>query len=231
VAAPTRLYPPSPEIEALWSIAGPVDQDRDIGAWLKSRRKLDPERITRLDLARALSKQSLPLPRWAGFGGDNEKPWRSWPSAGLQLLVPLHDAQGAMRSMLFRRSLEIESAWPPKSIAANGFERAGLVMVNDRARQLLTHPVQHADGLQIVIEEGEMDWLTGCLAWASANERAIFGVMSGSWTEELAERIPRGARVTIRTDNDAAGDLLADKIAQTLLRRCTVLRGGRKKSG
>jgi hypothetical protein len=116
-------------------------------------------------------------------------------------------------------------------MAANGFGRAGLVMANAVASHLLAYPVSEDPGRSLVIEEGETDWLTGCLAWARANERAIFGVTSGAWTHDLAQRIPRGARVTIRTDNDAAGDALANKIAKTLHGRCTVLRGGRKKEG
>jgi hypothetical protein len=146
----------------------------------------------------------------------------------LRLIVPLFDVNGSMRSIVFRRSAETTETWPPKSMAANGYERTGLVMANEAARQLLAHPRAYATNASIVIEEGEMDWLTGCFAWARANERAIFGVMSGSWTEALASRIPGDARVTIRTDNDSAGDALAEKISRTLQGRCTVLRGGRK---
>jgi hypothetical protein len=136
-----------------------------------------------------------------------------------------------MRSVLFRRAFETSKDWPPKSIGTNGFERAGLVMANAVALHLLTHSPSMGEPVPVVIEEGETDWLTACVAWARGNERAIFGVTSGSWTEEIAKCVPSGARVTIRTDNDEPGDLLAVKIAATFAGRCTVLRGGRKAKG
>jgi hypothetical protein len=219
-------YPPAAEVEALWKIAAPVDRDPEVAAWLQTDRGLDPQQLAQLDLVRALPAEAPDLPRWAGFGGG-DKPWRSWPSVGLRLLVPLHDAAGVQRSVLFRRSSQSARDWPPKSIGTSGYERARLVMANAVARHLLAHPVEQA-AVSIVIEEGEIDWLTACLAWAPGNERAIFGVVTGSWTAEIAQRIPRGARVTIRTDNDPEGDKLCARIAESLGNRCTVLRGGRK---
>jgi hypothetical protein len=219
-------------VNTLWTTARPVTEAKAIFSWLAADRGLDASAIAELDLARVVpDDSSVALPLWAGFGGADGKPWRSWPSAGLRLLVPLYDASGAMRSVLFRRAFETTRDWPPKSIGTNGFERAGLVMANAVAVHLLTHPPDTGDPISVVIEEGETDWLTACVAWARKNERAIFGVTSGSWTEEIAKRVPSGARVTIRTDNDEPGDMLAVKIAATFAGRCTVLRGGRRAKG
>ena len=221
-------YPPADEVKALWAASQRVVDDDLVATWLSNQRRLDPDFIANMDLARTLPATATPLPQWAGFGGERDKPWRSWASVGLRLVVPLFDVNGSMRSVLFRRAFETDGDWPPKSMATRGCQRAGLVMANAAARELLAHPPQRATGMSIVIEEGETDWLTGCMLWARSNERAIFGVVSGAWTDQFALRIPRGARVTIRTDNDTEGDRLASKIAKTLLGRCTVLRGGVK---
>jgi DNA primase len=53
-------------------------------------------------------------------------------------------------------------------------------------------------------------------AWA---DWCVLGIVSGSWTDELAQRVPAGTRVLIRTDADAAGDKYARRIAETL-RHC-----------
>lgn len=221
-------YPPLEEVEALWAATKRVDSDDLVAAWLREKRGIDPGIVAELNLVRALPPAIAPLPSWAGYGGSDNKPWRSWPSAGLRLLVPLYDATGVMRSVLFRRTFEAAEAWQPKSVATNGYGRAGLVMANAVACHLLAHALDNASAASVVIEEGEMDWLTGCFAWARKNERAIFGVMSGSWTPQIAQCIPRGSRVTIRTDNDKPGDIMATEIAKTLQDKCTVLRGGRR---
>jgi hypothetical protein len=224
---PVRAYPPAEEVSSLWALATSPSTDSAVASWLSEHRGIDPAIVATKELARALGPNAEDLPRWAGFGGDADKPWRSWASVGVRLVVPLFDASGGMRSVLFRRVFETTGQWPPKSMAVAGFERAGLVMANAPARRLLMHPQPFAEGTRIVIAEGELDWLTDCLAWARSDEIAIFGVISGSWTEEtpeLAQRIPRGARVTIRTHNDDAGDRIAGKIITTLGTRCTVLR-------
>lgn len=226
-AAPTIRLPVG-EVAAVWNSAARVDSDDAVSAWLRDERALDPALISKMDLARVLRADASALPRWTGYGGENDKPWRSWPSAGLRLVLPMFDAIGDMRSLAFRRSFETERAWPPKSMAVNGFARTGLVMANAVGRHLLEHPVARAAGMSIVIEEGETDWLTACLAWARHDERAVFGVVTGSWSADLAARIPRAARVTIRTDTDAAGDTLAAPIIESLRGRCTVLRAAQK---
>lgn len=227
----SRRYPPSEELQTLWRSARSITTVPAVASWLANDRGLDPRATAELDLARALphdGPHTAALPRWAGFGGENGKHWRSWPSAGLQLVVPLFDANGVMRSVLFRRTFETAEDWPPKSIGTRGFERAGLIMANTVGCHLLARPALGQESTSVVIEEGETDWLTGCLAWARRSERAIFGVVSGSWTDEIAGRMPSGAQVTIRTDNDEAGDRLAAAIAKSLGGRCKVLRGGQQ---
>ena len=45
---------------------------------------------------------------------------------------------------------------------------------------------------------------------------AVLGVTAGGWTEEIAKRIPAGARVILATDQDKAGEKYARSIAATL---------------
>lgn len=221
-------YPPLDEVRAFWASCGSVNDDPVVSGWLRERRALDPSVIAELDLARAIGPDEGSLPPWAGYGGYRDKPWRSWPSQGLRLVVPLYAADGGMRSLVFRRVFDTGRDWPPKSMAANGYQRAGLVMANAVARHLLEHPLAQASEMCVVIQEGETDWLTGCQTWARRDERAVFGLVSGSWTSDLAARIPRRARVIVRTDNDAGGDQLAEPIIKSLVGRCDVRRGGKR---
>jgi hypothetical protein len=84
--------------------------------------------------------------------------------------------------------------------------------------------------LRIVIAEGEPDWLTWSIRRAFGSPTPAYGVLGivvGSWSEELAARIPDGSRVTIRTDHDEPGEKYAVEIASTLAHRCKVLRSKR----
>lgn len=53
---------------------------------------------------------------------------------------------------------------------------------------------------------------------------AVIGVVAGSWTAELAARIPNGARVLIMAPFDRKGDECAAAIAATLVKKCQVRR-------
>ena len=53
---------------------------------------------------------------------------------------------------------------------------------------------------------------------------AVFGIVAGSWTPEIAARVPTRTRVVICTHDDPAGDRYAAQIAETLRERCPELR-------
>ena len=82
--------------------------------------------------------------------------------------------------------------------------------------------------LRILVVEGEPDFLTWATQAAATDFDVplVIGVISGSWSERLAARLPTGARVIIRTHHDAAGDRYAEAIRETLSHRCAVLRTG-----
>jgi DNA primase len=117
-------------------------------------------------------------------------------------------------------------------MAPKGYDKAKLVFACPFARLVLKHgakPSWWADDaptFRVVVAEGEIDFLT-CAADASdANEHAaaVLGVTSGSWTAELAARVPDGAVVVVATDDDKGGEAYARRIVDTLAPR---MRAGR----
>ena len=77
----------------------------------------------------------------------------------------------------------------------------------------------------IVIVEGLSDFIVEVARQSDANEdeSAILGIMSGSWTQTFADKIPNQTRVIIATDHDSTGKKYAMKIKKTLSNRVTVL--------
>ena len=218
-AAP--VYPPAEELAALWAACVPVTDDAEASAYL-SGRGIDPVRVAELDAARALPLEGADLPPWA----------RVWRSRRLRVVLPLVDFRGVPRSVLARTV--VPSAELPegtlKSMAPKGYGRAGLVLACPFARRVLelgAKPSWWADDaptLRVIVAEGEVDFLAWCAEASDANEHApaVLGVTSGSWTAELAARIPDGAVVVVATDDDKGGDRYATKILETLAPRMRV---------
>jgi hypothetical protein len=75
-----------------------------------------------------------------------------------------------------------------------------------------------------VIREGVPDFLTWATRWGDAAEGApaVIGFISGSWTPEIAGRVPSGTGVVIRAHADDAGAKYARHIAGSIDARCTV---------
>jgi hypothetical protein len=141
----------------------------------------------------------------------------------LRLALRLFDAAGDARSIRFRRSFESDRNWPPKSVAATGVDARGLVMTNGLGRHLLAFGINSAPHLDVIVAEGEMDFLTAAMLYAPDNEeRACFGITQGAWTAAMADRIPRGAKVTILSHDDDAGQGYVAAIAGMLGGRCAV---------
>jgi len=80
--------------------------------------------------------------------------------------------------------------------------------------------------LDLIVAEGEPDFLTYATHWSAAvaEAPAVMGIWSGAWTETIAARIPDGTRVRIATHNDPAGHRYAARIACSLIPRCHVWR-------
>ena len=126
-----------------------------------------------------------------------------------RLVFPLYDANGVHRSVLARAVMST----PPNSLSES--LRSGLVLANDRARGILCgNPLKPAnDGeRRIIIAEGEIDWLT----WVAQGGETVIGIWSGSWTPELAARLPDGAVLVVRVHGDDAGVRYAQDILNSV---------------
>lgn len=216
-------FPPEDEVRAVWEACNPVLNDRAVRAWLTSR-MLDPGTVETLDLARALPRDRA-LPSWAWFQG------RSWWETGHRCLLPVIDDTGTVRSLRARR---IEGDVGPKALPPAGYRAGGLVMTDSLGRQILSEGKlpdfwPPREPLRIVVAEGEPDFLTWATAFSDGDltAPAVIGVVAGSWTDQIATRIPDGSRVIVRTHHDDAGETYAESVFRTLARRpIACLRGG-----
>lgn len=199
-----RPYPPQAEVEALWRAT--TDRDRECEAWLASRGVLYPDAaMTHIGghaVTRALPARGE-LPAWASYQGA------SWRETGHRLLVPMFDAAGALRSV---RAIRVVEGDAPKRLPPAGYRASGLVMANDLALGMLRGTFEPRRALVL---EGEPDFIDACAA-PMAEPVAKLGVVSGSWTEAFALRVPATALVLIYTDRDEAGDRYASAIRASL---------------
>jgi hypothetical protein len=208
-AQPT--YPPVEEVSALWEACASVCERSETRTWLEAQR-IDPVAVASADLARALPLDGL-LPAWAALGS------RSWGSTGHLLVVPLVDARGRLTSLLARRVIDGDS---PKSVAARGYHRAGLVVACGLARQLLATGRRPdwwgTASLRLEMCEGEKKFLMRATRHGDAAERspATIGIESGSWKAEHAARLPAGSEVFCSTDPDDAGAKYASVVVRSL---------------
>jgi len=216
-----QRWPSSEEVSQLWSRCRGVSDAPEVGSWLRDR-ALDPVRIEDGDLARAIPTD-LVVPRWARFQR------RPWPAQGYRCVVPMFDHGGLLRSV---RARSVTVGDGPKALPPSGHSVAGLVMADLLGRTILRtgrRPELWPDfvRLRIIVTEGEPDFLTWATAFSEADltAPAVLGVVAGSWTPDIADRIPDGSRVIVRTDHDAVGEKYACEIRETLGSRCLVLRG------
>jgi hypothetical protein len=207
-----RPRPPEHEVHDLWARCRPLDQDRELSAWATSR-GLDPFLIADRHLARALPADAL-VPRWAFIGGV------PWQQAGYRLVLPLYDASGRIAS-LHARSGRLDAL--PKGVLPGGHAASGLVMADAGGVQMLAGGPW--EPRQLWIAEGVPDFLTLVSDFGDADdETAMLGVVSGSWSKLIADRIPNGCRVVVATHDDSAGDRYASIVAATLTGRTQLFR-------
>ncbi|MBI3072895.1 MAG: hypothetical protein HYY84_12330 [Deltaproteobacteria bacterium] len=234
--APQR--PSQAEVNALWDRCVGVTCDDDASAWLRSRR-LDPPDVEDLDLARVIG-MTTDLPWWARFRG------RPWTGSSHRLLVPMFDSTGNLVSLHARAVGQNVSA-DAKGAHPVGAEVRRTVMADPLARLLLAGAAL-ADGRSaaefvrncrgglrspsgfvqcgLFVAEGVPDFLTQATGWSDADEDApaVIGIVAGSWTPEIAARVPDGTEVVVATHADDAGDKYAEIIRGTLVPRCRLQR-------
>jgi hypothetical protein len=224
---PPQQRPPQHEVLALWHACRPVTADADLAAYLAGQRHLRPAAIEDFNLARALPVSGW-LPGWARCRG------RTWRDTQHRLVVPLFGPSGSIES-LHARTL-VPSQDYPKGLSPAGVSVGGLVMANALA-QLMLAGTPLSDGSAaslligqtgLVITEGVPDFLTWSSHFSDANENApaVLGIISGSFTSEIAARIPDGCRIAVRRHGDAAGEKYAAAIVEELAPRCRVYVSG-----
>jgi len=223
---PPPSRPPREEVDALWSASIPVGSDPEVAEWFRYRyRSLSVcEHIELWDLARALPSD-VGLPGWARSRGGR------WNGTGHRILFRLWDHTGQAVSL---RARCVDPSVIPKSLVPSGFSVKGLVLSDPLGLQLLSGTVpEWWEPHEIIISEGEVDWAT----WASRQPEvdpqgpACFGVEAGSWSQDVADRIPDGAAVVLRTHHDAPGERYAEQIAETLRGRCRLFRSMPEREG
>lgn len=242
-----RPFPPAAEVRAFWENCIPITRDPAVGAWVRSR-GLDLAIVEHLNLVRALAVDT-PLPRWASYMGDAEEP-RPWTALGYRAIVPVYDAAGDLRSVRARYVGVDEPPDGVKALPPCGHGIRGLVLACPLGRMMLScgrwpwwaagqpievpgEPTISAPGgapvrLEtargcLVITEGEPDHLTWATQPPIPRTIAVLGIAGpGQWDNSIADRIPAGTIVVLRTDEDDAGDAYAAEIAASLRGRCDV---------
>ena len=223
-------WPETESVRALWRIAEPVSEQPEGAAWL-ALYGIPGVVVDGLSLARILRKTAS-VPSWARCAGH------SWVE-GWRLLIPIYGPEGRCVSLAARWAIPGDPLKGAKECTPAGFTRSGGVYADPMALALL-HGKTEDGGCrwngEVVIVEGGKDYLT----WAARAGRitmtddgpetfAVFGVWAGAWSADIAARIPDGATVSIRTDQNEAGDKYAEAIAETLHKRCKLERPTRER--
>ena len=206
-SAPERTYPDG--VAAFWGALRPVTADLSVVVYLQGR-AIDPESVESRDLARALPRGGA-LPAWARYHGQ------SWRETAHRLILPVYDHTGTMRSVRAWRVVDGES---PKRLPPGGHRASGLVLADERGVAMLAGT---RDPERIIIAEGEPDFLVNALRNNDAGT-GVVSVLSGSWSDAFARRVPIGCRVYVRTHVDDAGEKYAAEIEASLRRRAFVYR-------
>jgi hypothetical protein len=147
-------------------------------------------------------------------------------------VIPLYDYLGDMRSLVGR---SVEQAPRVKSVGAAGYQRRGLVMAATYAREMLVAGpgarMHRLEQFRLALYEGEINWLRGVANGADdvleedyrpAAFRGAIGIFSGSFTRDVASRVPRKTDVRIRTDADEQGEKYAAELSGLLSSRATI---------
>lgn len=226
--------PPQREVIDLWNQCGSVLDDSAALAWL-TKHGIDPVRVDAERLALVLPEVCR-LPSWAT--SKIGKHVKTWAQSGHRLILPLVDTAGALRSVLARDLTDTHRE--KKSLPPSGFARKGLFL-RDTAARVALWPEQSRDTVpelasalwfedapepKIVVLEGEKKFLLHATiaSDADAHAPATIGIMSGSWSDELAALIPDGFHLGIETDPDgkpegtgaSGGALYATKILRSV---------------
>jgi DNA primase len=217
---PERPLPDLNEVRDFVGSCVNVTEDETVALYLRSRH-IDPQAVSVRGLAYALPDNVKHLPEWARYKGS------TWAELGHWLIIPVYNHLGSMVSVRSGRVIDGDS---PKRLPPAGCRVRGTIMADAMGQEMLklgAWPDWATTKPGVVILEGEPDWLTVAVKTPllTCPDKAVLGIYSGSWCDQIAKRIPDGAKVAIWTDQDAAGDKYAHTIGASLHKRCTVVRG------
>ena len=209
--------PPAGQVAAVWAACVPVAESTEASLWLYNR-SLCFARVTDFDLARALRPTSN-VPSWAWMNGQ------PWTRSGHRLVVLLHNHKGRPAS-LHARSVDLQCPRADKAASPCHFEVRGLVMACALARRWLADEciagvgsaASYVARVGLVVAEGLPDWLSWASQFSDADQDApaVLGIVSGSWSQEIARKIPDACSVTIATHHDKQGNKYAAQIIDSL---------------
>jgi hypothetical protein len=193
-----------------------------VASWLVSRGIL-PDMVALLDLVRVAPRTSAPL--WKGGPLAPGWPWCA--------VLPLVDATGLVRSVLFRAVADPPPDLPAKSRALAGYARVGLVLADPMALALLSRQPGRdvsTDGVPwsglVHVCEGEPDYLTLAAHPSRVTDGASYAVLgwlgSGGLPEEVAARIPTSTEVHVWPHRDEAGEGAALRTVDRLAHVTTI---------
>lgn len=214
-----RLPPPVESVGALWAVARPVTDDADLVRQLHGR-CLDPAIIEERDLARCLPRTGV-LPAWTRCRSQ------TWWESGHRLILPMWNAEGALCSV-HARLIESPTGDTAKGLFPAGHSTKGLFLADSFALLIIRTGIPYwwckSDPPSIIITEGAPDFLTVATHYGYVEDApAVLGVVSGSWSDALAARIPSGCRVAVKVHSDEAGRKYRDVICRSLRGRCRLM--------
>ncbi len=224
LAAPAFVSPADVRLDSVWAAALSlaVPSSRAARVWAE-RRGLDAQQLLERDLVRVLSPLQL-CPSTCQIGGV------PWNEAGYRLLLPVFDHLGEFAGVRARHVDGSDAALSPIGEAPQTGAHelmparaaaTGLCFADETGRATLRGS---AAPTEVWIGQNGPDFLTLTDLLGQAEHRAVLGVFPGSWTPELAARLPAGARVVLATQASRTGDAHARRIAATLMDRCAVFR-------
>ena len=200
----------------LWESCIPVLKDDEVLSWLHAC-EIDPDAVTP-NLARVLPRD-LQLPGWACYGTQ------PWNAVGYRLILPLYSARGVLESVYARalRPVVVGTIRTGQSFpVVSGV--AGRVMANEIALRLLETARWPGDSTwrTVIVTGGAVDFLE----WSTAvrgQGPAVLGIVPGSWTEAIANRIPDGTRIVVRAHRNPIAGRYAHRVQEALASRCEVI--------
>lgn len=217
---PERPLPDRNEVLDLVASCILVANEETVALHLRDR-YIDPQGVDVRGLAYAIPDDIKHLPEWARYKGQ------TWLDTGHWLIIPVYNHTGSVVSV---RASRVVPGDAPKRLPPAGCRVRGTIMADTMGQEMLKAgrwPEWATTEPRLIIAEGEPDFLTAALTTPlhQCPTCAVFGIFSGSWCKEIANRIPDKTKVLIWTDDDAAGRKYAKTIAESIGDRCQLIRG------